>query len=237
MSVSAVLAAALPIPITSFKLIPTYHAQTSLLATYTSLFCFLLLGFIFYSRHALARLMFPHFLRKPRPATISTFAIRVSIAFEKLLRLSVSLLPALLIAASLWCMVRYHVALSASVSNGVRFPAGSSIQHEDGASIPASAASAVDTHQTNDPFGSISAVTEDVMKKSPLWTIDFEGTLMLLYLGIFVFAECAFIIMALKEYLQDLVKLSEMELITGRELENAEPSAVARKTKSARLID
>jgi hypothetical protein len=61
MSISAVVAAALPIPVTSFHLIPTYHAQTSLLATYTSLFCFLLLGLIFYSRHTLARVMFPEF--------------------------------------------------------------------------------------------------------------------------------------------------------------------------------
>jgi len=216
MSISAVLAAALPIPVTSFKLIPTYRAQTSLLATYTSLFCFLLLGFIFYSRHALARLMFPQFSKKLGNFPRATFLIIVGLTFERLLRFLVSLLPALLIAASLYCMFHYHVALSASVSNAVRFSPGSSIQDKDGARAPTSAASTLNTSQTQDPFGSVTRATADVLEKSPLWTIDFEGTLMLLYLGIFVFAECAFIVMALKEYLQDLVKLSEMELITGR---------------------
>jgi len=58
MGVSALVVAALPIPVTKAGLIPTYSAMTSLLSTYTSLFCFLLLGFIFYSRHGLDRAMF-----------------------------------------------------------------------------------------------------------------------------------------------------------------------------------
>ena len=40
--------------------------------------------------------------------------------------------------------------------------------------------------------------------------------LLALYLGIFVFAESAFIVMAIKEYLQDLVRLSEIDLIRGK---------------------
>jgi len=61
MSVSSLVVASLPIPATSLHLIPTFGAQTKLLSVYTSLFCFLTLGFIFYSRHPLARLMFPHY--------------------------------------------------------------------------------------------------------------------------------------------------------------------------------
>ena len=41
MSVSAVMVAALPIPVTSFKLIPTFAVHTAPLSTYTPLFCFL----------------------------------------------------------------------------------------------------------------------------------------------------------------------------------------------------
>src|SRR5438132_11804807 len=59
MSVSSFVVAALPIPITSLGLIPTFADHRTLLATYTSLFCFLLLGFVFYVRHTLARWMFP----------------------------------------------------------------------------------------------------------------------------------------------------------------------------------
>jgi len=58
MTVSSVVTAALPIPVTAARLIPTFKAQIAILSTYTSLFCFLALGFIFYSRHQLARWMF-----------------------------------------------------------------------------------------------------------------------------------------------------------------------------------
>jgi len=37
----------------------------------------------------------------------------------------------------------------------------------------------------------------------------------LCYIGIFVFAEASFILMAIKEYLQDLLKLSDLDLIKG----------------------
>jgi len=36
-----------------------------------------------------------------------------------------------------------------------------------------------------------------------------------LFIGIFVFAEASFILMAIKEYLQDLLKLSDLDLIKG----------------------
>lgn len=166
MSISAVVAAALPIPVTSFKLIPTYTAQTSILSTYTSLFCFLLLAFIFYSRHALGRAMFP-----------SSHRVRRQYRFRAA---AVGLAPALLITMSLLCIFFYHVSLGNSVST-VRRPEVFSL--------------------------------ETVMEKTPLWAIPNGEWLILIYLGIFVFAEAAFIMMALREYLQDLLKISEIELI------------------------
>ena len=59
MSISSVVTAALPIPITAFNLIPTFSVHTKILSVYTPLFCFLLLGYVFYMRHQLARYMFP----------------------------------------------------------------------------------------------------------------------------------------------------------------------------------
>src|SRR5690348_6082893 len=59
MSVSTLVVAALPVPVTSLGFIPTFAAQKNLLSVYTSLFCFLLLGFVFYVRHSFARTMFP----------------------------------------------------------------------------------------------------------------------------------------------------------------------------------
>src|SRR5438046_1398210 len=59
MSISSVIVAALPIPVTAFGALPTFADQKAILSTYTSLFCFLVLGFIFYVRHGLAHWMFP----------------------------------------------------------------------------------------------------------------------------------------------------------------------------------
>ena len=52
---------------------------------------------------------------------------------------------------------------------------------------------------------------------SPLETIPWSMWLTVYYLGIFAFAEAAFVLMALKEYLIDLLHLSDAFLITGRE--------------------
>lgn len=164
MSVSAVVAAALPIPVTSFKLIPTFAAQTPLLSTYTSLFCFLLLAFIFYSRHALGRAMFPQ--DSYRIARIRAIVIGIA--------------PAALIFASLVCVYCYHVWLSKSVS-------------------------AVGSYSSSD--------STEILQKLPLWKIPDGEALMFWYLGVFVFAEAAFIMMALREYLQDLLKIQEEVLI------------------------
>jgi hypothetical protein len=54
-----------------------------------------------------------------------------------------------------------------------------------------------------------------VLEQLDSWQIPGATRLMFLYLCIFILAESAFIMMALKEYLQDLVKLTEMDLITG----------------------
>jgi hypothetical protein len=167
MSISAVVAAALPIPVTSFKLIPTFAAHTPLLSTYTSLFCFLLLAFIFYSRHALGRAMFPQ-------QTYASARVRAA---------CVGIAPAVLIAASLVCVFYYHGSFSASVSK-----------------LSANANDAA-------------APLTEVLEKIPLWGIPSGEVLILWYLGIFVFAEAAFILMALREYLQDLLKIEEMDLI------------------------
>ncbi len=57
--------------------------------------------------------------------------------------------------------------------------------------------------------------TEDILEKTDLQRIHDDGVLAFFYIGIFVAAECSFIFMALKEYLQDLLGISEMSLIRG----------------------
>src|SRR5947208_3712302 len=70
MSVSTIVTAALPIPVTALGAIPTFKSQTAMFATYSSLFCFLLLAFIFYMRHGLARWMFVGFVAKREKPTL-----------------------------------------------------------------------------------------------------------------------------------------------------------------------
>jgi hypothetical protein len=58
MGVSSLVVAALPIPASELKLIPMFDAQRHYLSIYTSLFCFLLFAYIFFSRHWIGRLLF-----------------------------------------------------------------------------------------------------------------------------------------------------------------------------------
>jgi hypothetical protein len=55
----------------------------------------------------------------------------------------------------------------------------------------------------------------EVLDKLELSDIPFAARLTRLYLGLFLCAEGAFILMAIREYLQDLLGLTEGELIRG----------------------
>jgi hypothetical protein len=168
MSVSSVVAASLPVPVTSFQLIPTYAAQTKFLSVYTSLFCFLLLGYIFYSRHALARWMFrPLAKRRPR------------------LRTLIGWLPLGLILACACFAGGYHWLLQGSIQDAMG-----------------------DWVRRGVAIGS----TQDVLAKTDYMDIPGAAGLAACYLAIFLTAEAAFVLMAIKEYLQDLLGLSEEEL-------------------------
>jgi hypothetical protein len=188
MSVSTVVAAALPIPVTALHLIPTLPFQTQELSVYTPLFCFLTLAFIFYSRHVLARSMFAAYFvlsRKNREQearlgrTLTTeeedeeekkeqlWSQRMAKARAK--ETLVGGLPLLLIVFSLVCVLVYRYVLYQ--------------------------ATIFSRPTANDVPGG------DQMK------------LMVFYLGIFIFAEAAFVLMAIKEYLQDYLNLEDVALI------------------------
>jgi hypothetical protein len=165
MGTASLVTAALPIPVRSLHLIPAFASQEKFMNTYTSMSCFLVFAYVFYSRHALARCMFArrggHFA----------------------LRLWVSVLPVLFICGSIGCAIAYHhelgEALDALAAAGARLPSSVLLSKIDAREIPAS------------------------------------GGLIVVYLGMFVFAEVAFVLMAIREYLQDALKLEERELIFG----------------------
>jgi hypothetical protein len=165
MGTASLVTAALPIPVMSLHLIPAFASQEKFMNTYTSMSCFLVFAYVFYSRHTLARWMFARLGEH--------FAVRFW----------VSVLPVLFICSSIGCAIAYHhelgAALDALAAAGARLPSPVLLSKIDAREIPGS------------------------------------GRLLVVYLGMFVFAESAFVLMAIREYLQDALELEEHELIFG----------------------
>ena len=164
MGTAAVVTASLPIPVAALHLIPTYAAQEKFLSTYTSMFCFLMLGYLFYIRHWLGRLMF--FTRADGHVVLRSF---------------VAFVPLLLILCSLGLVALYHYYLMQSL--------------------------VVFTQQ------GVMNSTTDILKSVDYREIPNSLQLTVCYLGMFLTAETAFILMSLREYLQDVLKLQEASLI------------------------
>ncbi len=164
MGTASVVTASLPIPVAALHLIPTYAAQEKFLSTYTSLFCFLMLGYLFYIRHWLGRLMF--FTRSDGHVRFRTF---------------VAYVPLLLILTSLSLVALYHYYLMQSLL--------------------------VFTQQ------GVMNSTADILKTVDYREIPDSLQLTVCYLGMFLTAESAFILMALREYLQDVLKIQDASLI------------------------
>ena len=161
MSVSTIVAASIPIPIATWKLIPIYSQQRGFLTVYASLFCFLLLAFVFSIRHRLA---------------VPMFSIGKMSSF-------IAALPFILIVLTLASIMTYHAVLQQSIEQlrglGLRF------------------------------------TTADLLDKVDATEIPYAVPLAACYLGIFIFAESAFVLMAIREYLQDLLQLDEIALLHG----------------------
>jgi len=166
MSLAAVVTASLPIPISAMKLIPAFAAQSRFLSVYASLFCFLMLAFLFQCRHSLARWMF----------------------VESKGRRMVTLLPLVLIVGALVCAFTYH----ATIEKSIREVQDSLLAR-----------------------GVAGGSSEEILKTTDYLEIPFSVRLVCLYQGIFLCAESAFVLMALREYMQDLLGLDEVGLIRG----------------------
>ena len=118
MSVSTIVAASIPIPIATWKLIPIYSQQRGFLTVYASLFCFLLLAFVFSIRHRLAVPMFSK-------GKMSSF---------------IAALPFLFIVLTLACIMTYHAVLQQSIEQlrglGLRFTTADLLDKVDATEIP-----------------------------------------------------------------------------------------------------
>lgn len=216
MSISSIVTAALPIPITAVGLIPIYSAQKPFLSVYTSLFCFLILGFLFFIRHSLAQRMFPRLLgidlhwskidqkewRTTSMPRIRVVRLRLKYALYNFLLLIrrnfVPTLPFILILLAFVSTLVYHDHLNQSISE----------------------------------LGG----TEEVLSQTPLNRIPYSTTLTLTYLGIFIAAEAAFILMAIKEYIQDLVGITDIEIMTRYEYKDKEALRAAMEKEGSSFL-
>jgi hypothetical protein len=203
MSVSAVVVAALPIPIAALGAIPIFAHQKGELATYTSLLCFLLLSYAFYMRHSIASALFMHRHRRRRMAHL------------------INALPLILIMGCIASIFEYQALLIRSVDSAglaeAKFQAMQSTQMQKSLAA-AGAATAAAGAPTEKPLwgtdeGHRRQTMEFILATKDQQDINGGTELMLLYLSIFLCAEGAFVLMALREYLQDALKLSEREVI------------------------
>lgn len=166
MSVSTVVAASIPIPVGGLKLIPVYAQQRGFLTVYASLFCFLLLAFVFSIRHRLAG---PMFRKGPAGALLA-------------------MLPLVFIVLTLGSVIAYHAVLLQSIGE---------LRDLGFSKIP----------------------MKDLLEQMDGTQIPYAVELAACYLGIFIFAESAFVLMAMREYLQDLLGLDEVTLLRGARVE------------------
>lgn len=162
MSVSAIVAASVPIPVAALKLIPTYSQQRGFLSVYASLFCFLLVAFVFSIRHQLA---------------VRIFSGGRWASF-------IATLPAIFIVLTMLCILGYHATLQRSLQQWREL--------------------------------GVVATSSDLLNKADYLEIPYSLLLAAYYLGIFVFAEMAFVLMAMREYLQDALHLKELSLLQGK---------------------
>ena len=171
MGSAPMIAAALPIPVTAGKIIPTYAEHTSFLTAYTSMLCFLVVAFVFYRRHRIGTYMLPATWGK-------SSRIRG--------RFILSWTPMLCIIATVVSIIMYHYSLDVSLAK-----------------------------QTGDYASEQDAHIEWLLDTGTLrgWSWVFQATFFGSYFGIFIFSTLAFSLMAVREYMQTVLELSDKDLV------------------------
>lgn len=213
---AALVIALLPIPVALLDLLPAYRVHTRFLVFYAPLVCLLTLAYLFYVRDALARMMFAHLL-DPLPPEPEYYPERPDLKLRRywfgIRRVILTLLPALLLLISSACLIRYvervnqSVALTsaamarpAQVPEEVgQLPTGSSRAAPSRAAAPTTLrARALDVPSTED--------------------IPFFAELTALYIGSFLAALIALVLMGLREYAREALGLNEQDVVLGRVL-------------------
>jgi len=208
MGTAPMIAAALPIPVTASGAIPTWAEQTGFLTTYTSMFCFLIVSLVFYRRHRLAGYLTPeHWEKKTR--LIGRFII--------------AWLPFVLIFLCLISILTYHYVLDFSISSAVHKDVRNTknrlelLSQEDALIAEIDLVKDTLIKKIAEEKRLESAKMSLVLKEVSLQKVRTEEQVFLIlsFMGIFITSTLAFALMAVREYMQNELNLSEVDLIHG----------------------
>jgi hypothetical protein len=234
LSIGALVTAILPAPVMIFQLLPAYGVQAKFLIFYGPLVCFLTLAYLFYVRDALARAMFADLLDpppEPDPYYGEPLLVSARRIFRRVRSIVLALLPIALVLTSSYCAVEYirlvnrsawavaQQARSQPTMMGERFES-TEPRRDPGTANPGSRSS---RRRTSVPVTQDTAKVQpspDSLRRYVLQTTGVDDIpsftrLNILYIGIFLSAEIALILMALKEYAKEAMGLTERDLMLG----------------------
>jgi hypothetical protein len=187
---------ALPLPLSGFDLLPTFHFQTGPLAVGTTFFGILLAGIIFYYRHPLARFFFAKYLEDAETQDTNSERGNAPAVGGGWTRVA----PPLLLLTSVVVFFIYLAVLNTAVDDAwYNVPRYETEQR------------AYEYGQRNSPPAPITR--QEVLNEADPRYVESQLWLGVLYVGIFLPAEAALLLMALKEYLQDVLNITEHQLI------------------------
>ena len=248
--------ALLPLPVAALGLLPVYRVHARFLMFYSPVVCLLILAYLFYVRDSLARLMFANILN-PLSEPDRYYRAPVGLTLRRTgrsLRTAVlAVLPAVLLATSFYCALRYTTRLNDSLDLATATWAGQSAvesgfvadKQRGKSTVPrvraprrAQDSIQVSSKITADDSGTGSetlTVREQVLRTAGIDRIPLFTELTILYIAIFAAALIGLILMALKEYAKDAMGLSEEDLVLGGLSLDAGPAGEASTTAPPRI--
>jgi len=244
-----VLLALLPVPITLLRVLPMYEQHAHFLVFYAPLVCCLTVGYCFYVRDTLARVLFKHLL-DPLPQPDPYYRPGLGLLARRLaakLRITfLTLVPIGLVGGSFYCVTAYISRLQDSVEVAGRvmlgrMPASERRQFLTSSAAPAAPIVPPDSTQSlgaadarKAPPASVPLPTDRglalglvdqtalrlyTLRAANIEDIAYFRELTTLYIGVFVCSIGAAMLMILKEHAREVLNLSEEGLLLGGEPE------------------
>jgi hypothetical protein len=218
LTAAAIGLALLPVPIAILGILPAFRSQRPFFAVYAPFLALLVLAYVLYVRDSLARVMFAHLLH-PLAAADESESDSIRLKLRRGLiharRLSLALVPALLLLLSVFCVFRYMSLLTESITAAAQVRTGQ-------IRLPSDTASATPAERGTVPRGlppeaPPDSVTPGQYLESTSWQdIPNFTELTLLFVGIFLSPLLAVLLMSVREYAKEALELTETDVVLGR---------------------